>query len=94
MLLEAAGVIDGRNVTTHWAMIDTFREKGTVTVLDNRRYVRHGNVVTGPGKAESRHFTLEVVNIESDPVLLMTRKMENTMLYKLLRHQRKLSDVT
>ena len=61
MLLEAAGVIDGRNVTTHWAMIDTFREKGTVTVLDSRRYVRDGNVVTAAGVSAGIDSSLWVV---------------------------------
>jgi transcriptional regulator GlxA family with amidase domain len=61
MLLEAAGVIDGHKVTTHWAMIDTFREKGTVTVLDNRRYVRHGNVVTAAGVSAGIDMSLWVV---------------------------------
>ena len=61
MLLEAAGVIGGRNVTTHWAMIDTFREKGTVTVLDSRRYVRDGNVVTAAGVSAGIDMSLWVV---------------------------------
>lgn len=61
MLLEAAGVIHGRSVTTHWAMIDTFREKGTVTVLDNRRYVRDGNVVTAAGVSAGIDMSLWVV---------------------------------
>ncbi|MBV8237021.1 MAG: DJ-1/PfpI family protein [Acidimicrobiia bacterium] len=61
MLLEAAGVIDGRNVTTHWAMIDTFRSKDTVTVLDGRRYVRDGNVVTAAGVSAGIDMSLWVV---------------------------------
>ncbi|MBV8559224.1 MAG: DJ-1/PfpI family protein [Acidimicrobiia bacterium] len=61
MLLEAAGVIDGRNVTTHWAMIDTFRRKDTVTVLDGRRYVRDGNVVTAAGVSAGIDMSLWVV---------------------------------
>ena len=61
MLLEAAGVIDGRNVTTHWAMVDTFREKDTVTVLDSRRYVRDGNVVTAAGVSAGIDMSLWVV---------------------------------
>jgi len=61
MLLEAAGVIDGRNVTTHWAMIDTFRNKDTVTVLDGRRYVRDGNVVTAAGVSAGIDMSLWVV---------------------------------
>jgi transcriptional regulator GlxA family with amidase domain len=61
MLLEAAGVIHGRNVTTHWAMIDSFREKGTVTVLDSRRYVRDGNVVSAAGVSAGIDMSLWVV---------------------------------
>jgi transcriptional regulator GlxA family with amidase domain len=61
MLLEAAGAIDGRSVTTHWAMIDTFREKGTVTVLDSRRYVRDGHVVTAAGVSAGIDMSLWVV---------------------------------
>jgi len=61
MLLEAAGVIDGRNVTTHWAMIDSFREKGTVNVLADRRYVRHDNVVTAAGVSAGIDMSLWVV---------------------------------
>jgi transcriptional regulator GlxA family with amidase domain len=61
MLLEAAGVIDGRNVTTHWAMIESFREKGTVNVLHERRYVRDGNVVTAAGVSAGIDMSLWVV---------------------------------
>jgi transcriptional regulator GlxA family with amidase domain len=61
MLLEAAGVIDGRKVTTHWAMIETFRQKESVTVLDTRRYVRDGNVVTAAGVSAGIDMSLWVV---------------------------------
>ena len=61
MLLEAAGVVDGLNVTTHWAMIDEFRKKGTVNVLEDRRYVRHGNVVTAAGVSAGIDMALWVV---------------------------------
>ncbi|MBV8159960.1 MAG: DJ-1/PfpI family protein [Acidimicrobiia bacterium] len=61
MLLEAAGVISGRRVTTHWAMVDAFRERGSVTVLDGRRYVRDGNVVTAAGVSAGIDMSLWVV---------------------------------
>ena len=61
MLLEASGVIHGRKVTTHWAMVDTFRERETVTVLDGRRYVRDGNVVTAAGVSAGIDMSLWVV---------------------------------
>ena len=67
MLLEAAGVIHGRKVTTHWAMIDTFREKGTVTVLDSRRYVRDGNVVTAAGVSAGIDMALHLVSRLGSP---------------------------
>jgi transcriptional regulator GlxA family with amidase domain len=61
MLLEAAGVVEGRKITTHWAMIDTLREKDGVTVLDGRRYVRDGNVVTAAGVSAGIDMALWVV---------------------------------
>jgi transcriptional regulator GlxA family with amidase domain len=61
MLLEAAGIFDGHKVTTHWAMVETFREKDTVTVLDSRRYVRDGNVVTAAGVSAGIDMSLWVV---------------------------------
>jgi len=62
MLLEAAGVVDDRhNVTTHWAMVEEFRKKETVNVLEDRRYVRHGNVVTSAGVSAGIDMALWVV---------------------------------
>ena len=49
LLLHEAGFAKGRRVTTHWAFIETLRQRGDVTVLENRRYVRDGNVVTAAG---------------------------------------------
>jgi transcriptional regulator GlxA family with amidase domain len=62
MLLEAAGVVDDRHkVTTHWAMVEEFRKKGTVNVLEDRRYVRHDNVVTSAGVSAGIDMALWVV---------------------------------
>jgi transcriptional regulator GlxA family with amidase domain len=61
MLLEAAGVVEGRKITTHWAMIDSLRQKAGVTVVDSRRYVRDGNVVTAAGVSAGIDMALWVV---------------------------------
>jgi transcriptional regulator GlxA family with amidase domain len=61
LVLEAAGLVDGRKVTTHWAMLDHLRTKGSVTVLDERRYVRDGNVVTAAGVSAGIDMSLWVV---------------------------------
>lgn len=50
LLLTAAGPAKGKRVTTHWAFVETLRGRGEAAeVLENRRYVRDGNVVTAAG---------------------------------------------
>ncbi len=50
LVLTAAGPAKGKRVTTHWAFIDTLRERGEAAeVLEKVRYVRDGNVVTAAG---------------------------------------------
>jgi transcriptional regulator GlxA family with amidase domain len=60
-LLHAAGVAAGRRVTTHWAMIDELRKRDDVTVADDARYVRDGNVVTAAGVSAGIDMSLWVV---------------------------------
>ena len=61
LVLQAAGLLHGRNVTTHWGMVDHLRGKEGVTVLDGRRYVRDGNVVTAAGVSAGIDMSLWVV---------------------------------
>jgi len=50
MLLTAAGPAMGKRVTTHWGYVEALRQRGEAAeVLENRRYVRDGNVVTAAG---------------------------------------------
>jgi len=50
MLLTAAGPARGKRVTTHWAFIESLRQRGEAAeVLENYRYVQDGNVVTSAG---------------------------------------------
>lgn len=49
LLLHEAGLAKGRRVTTHWAFVDTLRERGDVTVLEGVRFVRDGNLITAAG---------------------------------------------
>jgi transcriptional regulator GlxA family with amidase domain len=61
LLLHEAGFAKGRSVTTHWAFIETLRQRGDVTVLENRRYVRDGNVVTAAGVSAGIDMALWLV---------------------------------
>jgi transcriptional regulator GlxA family with amidase domain len=50
LLLCEAGLAAGRRVTTHWAFVETLRKRyPDVTVLEQVRYVRDGNLCTGAG---------------------------------------------
>jgi transcriptional regulator GlxA family with amidase domain len=61
LLLDAAGLVAGRNVTTHWGFIEQLRARGNATVLENVRYVRDGNVVTAAGVSAGIDMALWVV---------------------------------
>ena len=49
LLLHEAGFARGKRVTTHWAFVEQLRARGDVTVLDDARYVRDGNLLTSAG---------------------------------------------
>ena len=49
LLLQEAGLAEGKRVTTHWSFVESARARGGVTVLDNCRYVRDGNLLTAAG---------------------------------------------
>ena len=61
LLLHEAGFAKGRRVTTHWAFVETLRQRGDVTVLENRRYVRDGNLVTAAGVSAGIDMALWLV---------------------------------
>ncbi|MCB2100644.1 MAG: DJ-1/PfpI family protein [Rhodobacterales bacterium] len=67
-LLDAAGLTKGRRVTTYHDKIDLLRRVGTdVTVLDDVRYVRDGQVVTSAGVSAGMDMTLWLVGQIWDP---------------------------
>jgi transcriptional regulator GlxA family with amidase domain len=61
ILLNSAGLLSGRKVTTHWAYVETLREMPDVTVLDDVRYVQDGNVVTAAGVSAGIDMSLWLV---------------------------------
>ncbi len=61
LVLHRAGFLQGRRATTHWSMIEALRDMGDVTVLEGRRYVRDGNVVTAAGVSAGIDMTLWLV---------------------------------
>jgi transcriptional regulator GlxA family with amidase domain len=61
ILLHAAGLLAGKQCTTHWSYIPTLKEEADVTVLEDVRYVRDGNVVTAAGVSAGIDMSLWLV---------------------------------
>ncbi|MFE6024872.1 GlxA family transcriptional regulator [Streptomyces niveus] len=61
-LLAAAGLLDGRRATTHWALTDHFRELFPQVELDaDVLFVDHGDVLTSAGAASGIDVCLHLV---------------------------------
>ncbi|MEV0261264.1 helix-turn-helix domain-containing protein [Streptomyces sp. NPDC050617] len=61
-LLAAAGLLDGRRATTHWALADYFRELFPRVELDaDVLFVDHGDVLTSAGAASGIDVCLHLV---------------------------------
>jgi transcriptional regulator GlxA family with amidase domain len=67
LLLHEAGFARGKRVTTHWSFVEQLRQRGDVTVLENVRYVRDGNVVTAAGVSAGIDMALWLVGQLHDP---------------------------
>lgn len=62
LLLAKAGLLDGRDATTHHGAFDLLREIApTATVHESRRFVDNGKVVTSAGIAAGIDASLHVV---------------------------------
>jgi transcriptional regulator GlxA family with amidase domain len=72
LLLHEAGPARGKRVTTHWGFVETLRARGDVTVLDDVRYVRDGNLVTAAGVSAGIDLALWLVGQLHSPELART----------------------
>jgi cyclohexyl-isocyanide hydratase len=63
LLLAAAGLLDKRIVTTHWAYKDVLRLFPCHVVGDYRRYVQSGNVITGGGISSGIDEALYIISV-------------------------------
>jgi len=62
VLLAAAGLLDGKRATSHWAAIPWFREHyPAVEVLDGVRFVDQGRIVTSAGISAGIDMALHVI---------------------------------
>jgi transcriptional regulator GlxA family with amidase domain len=66
LLLQAAGLLEGRRATTHWAARKELADLGGVT-LEDARYVYDGNVITAAGVSAGIDMALYVVGQLTSP---------------------------
>ena len=59
MLLAAAGLLEGKEATTHWASLDRLRDYGAIPT--GRRVVEQGKVVTAAGVSSGIDMGLTLV---------------------------------
>jgi transcriptional regulator GlxA family with amidase domain len=68
--LARAGLLDGRQCTTHWKLIDRLRrETPRAEVLDNRLFVEDKGVVTSAGVASGIDMALALVEKDFGPLV-------------------------
>jgi transcriptional regulator GlxA family with amidase domain len=79
LVLAAAGLLDGRSATTHWAVLPELRRFERVDVVEHMRYVRDGNVVSAAGVSAGIDMTLWLFGQLSSPA--DARKVQRLMQY-------------
>ncbi|HEU4462525.1 MAG TPA: DJ-1/PfpI family protein [Solirubrobacterales bacterium] len=67
MVLGAAGLLEGKRATCHWAFLDDLREYGVEPVQG--RYVEDGKVLTAAGVSAGIDMALHLVGQEVGPEL-------------------------
>lgn len=69
-VLAAAGLLDGRRVTTHWAYADELAHRHPAVTVDARPlYVLDGDVCTSAGVTSALDLTLALVEADQGPDL-------------------------
>jgi len=64
-VLGQAGVIDGRRVTTHWALAEEFRAAfPAVQLVEHAMYVDDGSVLTSGGMLASADLCLHILRLD------------------------------
>src|SRR5262249_59174566 len=64
-VLAAAGLLDGRTATTHWAFCEKLgRDYPKITVAPDRIFVRDGNVFTSAGVTAGMDLALALVEAD------------------------------
>lgn len=79
--LGHAGLLDGRSCTTHWKVAELLQKwHPTAKVLDDRLFVRDGNVMTSAGVASGIDLALSLIHEDHGP-LMVARVARELVVY-------------
>ncbi len=70
LVLASAGLLDGKEATTHWAALGELRQFDKVRVR-HARHIRQGKVITSAGVSSGINMALYVVGLLHGPKLKM-----------------------
>ena len=62
-ILQAAGLLEGKNATTYWGSLDRLRQFSDVTVVEER-FVRNDNIWTAAGVSAGIDLALALIAAE------------------------------
>lgn len=61
-VLARAGLLEGRNCTTHWKVVKRLQEEAPgANVMDDRLFVRDGTIITSAGEASGIDMALSLI---------------------------------
>jgi len=67
-VLAHAGLLDNRSCTTHWKRVDQLKESyPAIDVLDNRLFVKDGNIYTSAGITSGIDLALSIIEDDYGP---------------------------
>ncbi|MEQ9198150.1 MAG: DJ-1/PfpI family protein [Parvibaculum sp.] len=80
VILAAAGVLDGRRATTHWAYAPTMRKRfPKVSVEDDAIYIRDGNIWTSAGVTAGMDLALALIEEDLGREMALTLARHHVM---------------
>lgn len=102
-LLAEAGILDGKECTTHWKYIRQFQERyKSIKVINNRLFVENDNLFTSAGVAsgidlalyilEKRYGSLFASKIAREIVIYFRREANDPQLSIFLQYRNHLDD--
>lgn len=92
LILAAAGLLDGRRATTHWAYLEELKKSVGNGVCDDAIYTRDGNVYTSAGVTAGMDMALAIIEEDHGSAVALGVARELVLFLKRPGGQSQFSD--